>query len=342
MVLFEPKTIDTPNGTIQTPTLFPVRNFGKRIPGNTPKYQQKIPDLNTTMVNTLSIKQKNRTPDLSQGIHNILDFDGIIFADSGGFELKNTEQPPDPKDIIDTQQKMGADIYATLDLPILPDMKRKERQKRIKKNIEYAIKTSEYKDSDALLYASIHGYKPNIVSNTITYLDKHEEFDGFALGGLVPVRPDYSKLFDIVLAARRATEKPLHVFGLAGPLYQPLLMYLGVDTFDSSGFVRSGSNRNYYVPGFGTYEMNTFEQLQYTPCICPVCSNKPLSEIRESRELISLHNLWILIKQYRIFKWLKETQNDIEDYIEFWAKGNKYTQKGFEIAKQKIRNLPIQ
>lgn len=339
-MLFRKKKLKTPSGQIDTPILFPVRNIGEKSKDNTPGYTS-ISDLNTAMVNTMAIQEKESV--FSQieesRIHEIIDFKGVVFADSGGFDLRNSKSTPSPQKILEVQEKMNADIYATLDLPIMPGMRSEEKLKRIKTNIKSALEISKEKESDALLYASIHGHKPKTIRNSIKYLEKRGNFDGYALGGLVPIQFNYSKVFDLVLAARLATDKPLHVFGLGGLLYQHLLMYLGVDSFDSTAFIRCGSHRSYFVPGFRDHPMEDFENMEHLPCSCPVCSQNSLSEIKKDRNLVTKHNLWVLVTEMRRFKWAVEVGKDVEKYLDSRFQGNRVTKKAFQLAKQKVRRL---
>jgi len=340
-MLYRSRVLDTPSSTIRTPALFPVRNIGKRSSDNTPDYHDSIADMNTAMVNTYALHQRDDLRDAAtdRGIHDLLDFEGVIFADSGGFDLTDTDEPPAPDKILAMQEDMDADILATLDLPLLPDMPDNKKEERKQQNIEFALQADTNKESSNLLYASVHGHDPRTIRNSINYLEKNGDFDGFALGGLVPLRTNYSKVIDLVLAARTATEKPLHVFGLGGLLYQPLLMYLGVDTFDSTAFIRCGSHRRYFVPGFGDHNISYFEDLQYPPCPCPVCSQHTLAEVRESRDLVTKHNLWALITEVRRFKWIVETGEDVENYLDLRFEGNDVTKRAYNIAKQRVRRL---
>lgn len=340
-MLYQSRVLQTPSREIRTPTLFPVRNIGKRSSDNTPTYSDSIADLNTAMVNAYALHQREnlREEAAESGIHDLIGFKGVVFADSGGFDLTNDDSPPEPEEILQMQESMGADILATLDLPLLPDMPESEKEERKKRNIEFALEAAKNKESPGLLYASVHGHDRRTIRNSINYLEKNGEFDGFALGGLVPLRTDYSKVIDLVLAARTATDKPLHVFGLGGLLYQPLLMYLGVDSFDSTAFIRCGSHRRYFVPGFGDHSMKDFEELEHLPCPCPVCSQHTFSEVRASRDLVTKHNLWALITEVRRFKWIIETGQDVESYLDLRFEGNEVTKRAFNIAKQRVRRL---
>ena len=340
-MLHRTRQVSTPSGDFQTPALFPVRNIGKRSSDNTPDYHDSIPDLNTAMINAFSIHSNSTVSERmgSQGLHDLLEFDGIIFADSGGFDLQDETEPPSPEEILKTQKRIGADIYATLDVPVLPDMNSSEKNRRVNKSVEFAKRMSDAKDDDALLFATVHGDDPRTIRNSIRHLERKGEFDGFALGGMVPIRSNYSKVIDRVLAAREATDKHLHVFGLGGILYQPLLMYLGVDSFDSSAFIRCGSHRRYFVPGFGDHTMSDFESLDQLPCGCPVCSSHTLEEVKASRDLVTQHNLWALVLEVRRFRWMVEIGEDIENYLDLRFQGNSVTKRAYNTAKQKVRRL---
>jgi tRNA-guanine family transglycosylase len=340
-MLYRTRELQTPSGKLNTPTLFPVRNVGKRSSDNTPEYHKAIPDLNTAMINSHSIytNESIKSDIESKTIHQVMDFEGVVFADSGGFDFRDKDELPDPEKILETQQNLDADIYATLDLPPLPDMRSSKKRRRINKSIKFAERASDAKEDDALLYATIHGHDARTIRNSIQYLEKNGEFDGFALGGLVPFRSDYSKVIDLVLAARQSTDKPLHVFGLGGLLYQLLLMYLGVDSFDSSAFIRCGSHRRYFVPGFGDHTMSEFDSIEHLPCSCPVCSEHTFSEVKASRDLITKHNLWAMVLEVRKFRWMVEAGEDVENYLDLRFEGNEVTKRAYQTAKQKIRRL---
>jgi len=265
--------------------------------------------------------------------------DVVVFADSGGFDLRSGDIDTTPEETIETQRKIGADIFGTLDLPLSKENRNRQNKERIQTSIEYALEASDLHDGEELLFASVHGYDPKTIRNTIDYLEENGEFDGYALGGLAPLRSDYKKVIRLILAARRSTGKHLHVYGLGGIVYQPLLVYLGVDSFDSSAFIRSAGNRNYLMPGFGGEELRNIEEMEYLPCPCPVCSSKKLDEIRESRDLLVKHNVWALATELRKFRYMSHAGEDIETYLDLRFRGNEAMQRAYETAKQQMRRL---
>lgn len=343
-MLYRKRTLETPSGPLQTPTLFPVRNIGKRSSDNTPEYTETIPDLRVAMVNTRAIRQRepqwNR---IREGIPlreemGVPD-DTIVFADSGGFDFVNDEVDTTPERTLETQQEIGADLLGTVDIPLLRENRDSENQRRVERSTEYALEASDRHEGEGLLIGSVHGHDPQTVRNTIQYLERHGDFDGYALGSMVPIRTDYKKVTKLILSARQSTDKHLHVYGLGGIVYQPLLLYLGVDSFDSSAFIRSAGKRNYLLPGFGGQELHTIEELEYLPCSCPGCRDRTLDEIREERDHLTKHNLWSLAMELRRFRYMVAAGEDIEAYLDLRFQGNEVTLRAFRQAKQQVRRL---
>ncbi|WP_411968952.1 tRNA-guanine transglycosylase [Haloferax sp. YSSS75] len=343
-MLYRRRTLELPRGKLNTPVLFPVRNIGTRSKDNTPPYVDSIPDFPAAMVNTRAVR--NRTP-LWERIANgrtlreemCVPERTIVFADSGGFAFASNEIDTSPQKTLQAQRTLDADIYGTVDLPLSRDNRTEENQRRINLSIEYALEASDHHSGDALLIASVHGYDPETVRNCIAHLDKYGDFDGYALGSMVPIRASYKKVTKLILAARTATDKHLHVYGLGGLTYQPLLLYLGVDSFDSSAFIRGAGHRNYLIPGFGGEDLKDIEQLERLPCPCPICGNRTLDDIREDRSALVQHNLWALATELRRFQYVAESGRNIEDYLDLRFQGNDLTQSAYETAKQQVRRL---
>lgn len=343
-MLYRRRTVETPHGTIETPVLFPVRNVGKRSSDNTPEYLDEIPEFNTAMVNARAIRQRdplwNRLRD-DASLRERMDIPAstVVFADSGGFDFATDSLDTTPAQTLRTQRVIDADIYGTVDVPLHQENRSVQNDRLAEANVDRAIRASDLHGGESLLFASVHGYDPETVRNAVTYLDRNGDFDGFALGSLVPIRTDYKKVTKLILSARRATDKHLHVYGLGGLVYLPLLLYLGVDSFDSSAFIRSAGNRNYLVPGFGGRELGTIEDLDYLPCSCPVCRSRTLASVREDRNGLARHNLWAMAIELRRFRYMVDADEDIEAYLDLRFRGNEVTARAFDTAKQQVRRL---
>jgi len=332
--------LKTKHGTLSTPVLFPVHNLGAEGGWNTPRYWEKFPHINTAMFNAslLALNRRGHLGTILQiGVHRFIRFFGVAFVDSGGFLYRKYKLTFKPEKILEIQEKMGADIASTLDYPI--NCKTLTENNNILRTVNNAKMASSLKrNSEMLLFASINGYDPVVVRNVIKHLKKHGGFDGFALGSLMPKYGNYSFLVDIILAAKlEADDIPIHVYGLGSPLITHLLIYLGVDSFDSSFFIVASGKRNYAIPGFGRIEFKELHKYAaQLNCQCPICKTIPLSEIRKSRNLITLHNLWTLWNEIDQAK-IAIKENRVEEYIATRLSKAKWAKRAFEYAKRRVR-----
>ncbi|WP_246589261.1 tRNA-guanine transglycosylase [Methanofollis formosanus] len=337
------RIIDTATRELETPAFFPVHNGGKGGEGNTPRYWEMIPDMNTMMINAYSIYSSPLYEKMGEGgLHDKYSNNGVFFVDSGGFQQKNHDLTLDPIEMLRVQENVGADIAATLDLPVFAkdciyNQKYSDAVKISVKNALIALDNREREDM--LIYASLQGNDPIMMMNTIDYLKKRGNFDGFAIGGCISKRSDYHAIIDIIHAVRkRIGDLPLHVFGLGGPTMIPLMVYMGADTFDSSAFLKAGSKRLYYMPGNGSIEFSDIPETTYLPCTCPICSIHPYEEVRSERKLIGMHNLWMITHEIRKLKMAIE-ENEVEQYLEKRFMNSPAMYEAFRYAKAKKRGL---
>ena len=205
-----------------------------------------------------------------------------LFVDSGGFKLLNSDtfgNPPtdggddndwsiytNPESILDLQLDYGADIIATLDYPIPPNLNEEETTQRMEDSIDSAVRCLELLENHSdppAVYVAIHGHDYETINWYVgTFLDRaahiDKSFEGFAIGSLVPLRTNVETLVDIVQGAKdaipsqREEDLGLHLFGISGK-FTALLTLLGADSFDSSSYMQAAQfkkfiNREIGVP----------------------------------------------------------------------------------------------
>jgi tRNA-guanine family transglycosylase len=232
----------------------------------------------------------------------------LTFIDSGGFRLKEegakilpsklkiiwNNQEIGIQDVLKMQNEKG-DMGNTLDFPIQHNLKNKD--KYVLFNLNCAMQSLKVKPDRLFLYGTIQAWN---YESAIEYSRRVASlpFDGFAIGGLVQFSNNPQKIIDIVAAVRLVVpkEKPVHVFGVANIDLIPILLKLGVDTFDSSSYIRMSLDRNYYL-------MLCNKKLPLTtkvasldlPCFCPICENNQMELFLQttirSYALLALHNL---------------------------------------------------
>ena len=331
--------LETKHGPLETPTLFPVHNLGADGGWNTPRYWEEYPYMKTALFNASFLSMNKRGSlgaVLHVGVHRFIRFFGVAFVDSGGFIYRKYKLTIKPAKILEIQEKMGADIASTLDYPIRCEAMA-ENYKITRTVANAKLAASLKKDPNMLLFASVNGYDPVILKNAIKHLKKHAEFDGFAIGSLMPRFSNYRLLVDLVLAARlEAKETPVHIYGLGSPLVTLLLIYLGADSFDSSYFVIASGKRNYALPGHGRISFKALQRFESLPCQCNICQKHSIKELRESRKLLTFHNLstlWSEIEQTKTA--IRERRT--EEYLTDRFKKAKWAKKAFEYAKKRAR-----
>jgi queuine/archaeosine tRNA-ribosyltransferase len=308
--------MSVPHGPVETPALFPVINI---IGGTTVEsggVWSRMRDrliasdhLQGVMFQAMSFTDYGVSPEnLNQfwrqkTFHDRFDtLNAPIFIDSGGFKLMNSntfgEAPEeggtenewglytDPKSILGLQLDFGANIIATLDYPIPPNLRKSEKFERMERSIDSAVECLRLIDNPEELsvhfdqnnlaakrleeraeegnepgvYVALHGHDYQTVHWYVgTFIDRLEEAnldtqpDGFAIGSLVPLRSSVDILVDIIQGAKdaipeaRADEMGIHVFGVGGKQVS-LLALLGVDSFDCSSHMQTAKFRKYLHP----------------------------------------------------------------------------------------------
>lgn len=92
--------------------------------------------------------------------------------------------------------------------------------------------------ADLCLFACIQAWDESSAGRCAARLASHP-FNGFAIGGLVPRARDFA-LVEAMIAAVQSEigDRPLHIFGLGKPESTSRLFELGVDSVDSSSYVK--------------------------------------------------------------------------------------------------------
>ncbi|WP_202935061.1 tRNA-guanine transglycosylase [Halorussus amylolyticus] len=221
-------------------------------------------------------------------------FNGMLFIDSGGFQIlqrggldgSDFQIDMDQDAVFDMQQKMGGDILVNLDRPISPEDTYEDRVAKAQQTGQDALQFADLAaDHPGARYLTFHGYDYSMIDTFVSTMQDefgdqsiHELFDGIALGGLVPKKDDRDALIDAVLGCKEVmaengiADLPLHVLGISNGAI-PLLAALGVDTFDSSSYLQSGINGKYAT---SLTKFINVDDADFGQCNCPVCSSDEL------------------------------------------------------------------
>jgi helicase len=153
-----------------------------------------------------------------------------------------------------------------------------EGQRRVEltiANAKWALQNRRRKDM--LLYACVQGWDVDsfrACANAYAGLP----FDGLAIGGMVPRVSDFKSVLEIVDAVRsEVPDKPLHVFGLGKPGLVDALFKRGVQSVDSSSYVKlAADGRLWGQPTVKLGDASPTERLQLALCNLAMATQRAL------------------------------------------------------------------
>jgi len=182
-----------------------------------------------------------------------------------------------PREVLEFQEA-HADIAFTLDFPIPPSMAKREAKRRLALTIANALWALENRRRrDLVLYACVQGWDVESYRTCASALAPRE-FDGYAIGGLVPRMHDRKHLFAIVDAVRKAVaDRPLHVFGIGQPDIVEQLFNRGVQSVDSSSYVKLAAEGQLWgQQDFRIPDASPTERLHLALCNLAMASHRAL------------------------------------------------------------------
>ncbi|NMX21425.1 tRNA guanosine(15) transglycosylase TgtA [ANME-1 cluster archaeon GoMg4] len=293
--------LQTPHGSVETPTIMPVIN-PNLMSLKAADMKQYGAEMLITNAYIIYRKRNSREEVIKNGIHSLLRCEMPIMTDSGSYQLyEYKDVEVSNREILEFQQRIGSDVCVPLDIPTPPYANRE----RAEGDLDVTLRRMQEARSiiqDNPLAGVVQGS---------TFLDLREEsakrvaelgFDVYAIGGVVPLLASYTfdKLVDIIVASKMnlPLNAPVHLFGAGHPMIFPLAVALGCDLFDSAAYALYAKGGR-YITSDGTRKV---DDLQYLPCSCPVCSSYSVKEVQEDVDLLAAHNLWVTFEEMRIVK----------------------------------------
>jgi 7-cyano-7-deazaguanine tRNA-ribosyltransferase len=235
-----------------------------------------------------------------RGIHDIINYDGAIMTDSGGYQvLEYGSVEVEPAVMAQFESDIKSDIPIPLDRPTGYGLEHEKAKEYVAITLKNALESLRViGNTDAIWVAPVQGAEHlDLVEHSARQLDSMG-FKMMALGSPVELMEAYefALLARMIVSAKRVIpSKPIHLFGAGHPLTIPLAIALGCDTFDSASYMLYAKD-NRYMTQNGTIRL---DELAYLSCQCPVCSSHTVQELhrmeKEKRITeIAKHNLHIL------------------------------------------------
>jgi 7-cyano-7-deazaguanine tRNA-ribosyltransferase len=314
-----------------TPNLFPVVHPYKNII-NTSDLKKLGTQCVFTNAYILYQNPQERESVLKSGIHNYLNFDGIIATDSGAFQkymYNKTDIEINAQTIENFQEEIDSDFPVILDVPVQPDDDYETAKEKVNLSIQRARDNiSRRTKENCHWFGPIHGAKYLDLLKTSTIGMSKLDFDVYAVGGLVKSLLSYrfDLVIKIVLNVKKnlVWNKPVHMFGLGLPQFFSLAIACGCDLMDSAAYILFAKENRYFTLATGTSKL---EELEEFPCHCPVCCEYEPKEVINFEEdlrteLLAKHNLYISFSELRTVR-------------QAIREGNLW-----ELVEQRVRNHP--
>ncbi len=286
----------TPHGTLETPALLPVVHPDPRrqvIPPREIAARFGLRGLITSAYiawRSPALRERLETG----GIHDLLDFSGPVFTDSGAFQQHSYGRVEvRPEDILAFQERIGSDIATVLDVFVEPEAPIEEARRGVEETLARARGARPMRPG--LLAVPVQGANfPELRLRSAT--EASPLADVLAVGGVVPLLEQYrfADLARLLLAARPglAPEKVLHLFGTGHPLVFAFAALFGVDLFDSAAYHKFARRGQLLFPE-GTVAL---DEVREAFCPCALCEATPLPTLSglppiQREAAIARHNL---------------------------------------------------
>jgi 7-cyano-7-deazaguanine tRNA-ribosyltransferase len=261
------------------------------------------------VTNSYIIRSRRREEALEKGIHRMLDYDGVLMTDSGGYQvLEYGDLGVDYSDMAAFQADIGSELAVTLDRPTGFS----ESEKYARGTMEYSLKNAvatmkEFGKTRTVWVGPVQGgLFPGLLKKSARSLVE-AGFEFLALGSPVQVMENYrfSELVKMILATRSALpySVPLHLLGAGHPLTMAIAVALGCDTFDSASYILFAREGRYMTER----GVSRLQAMKFLPCSCPVCTRTTVKELtelepRERGKSLAIHNLHVLRKEVELCK----------------------------------------
>jgi tRNA-guanine family transglycosylase len=289
----------TRGGAISFPAYIPVTTFGTKYPLDSlirPYLPRLAPAVMVSYYYARQMMEPLRLPLMvdSGGFASLFEGSRIVRQSGLGVLHVRRNQKSEtihPSEVLELQETI-ADVAFPLDFPIPPgaDLKEARRRQQLTiANAQWALANRRRKDLP--LFAPVQAWDAESARESARQY-RGAGFDGIAIGGLVPRARDLGAVLAIIEAVRNeVNDLPLHVFGLGKPEVIEALYQAGVDSVDSSSYVKlAADGRLWSKPDYRIIEPTPSDRLHLALCNLATATGQTLP-LSAARVVFATHNL---------------------------------------------------
>lgn len=295
------------HGKVVTPTLMPVINPLDLV--ISPEEMRRDFGASLLMTNAYIIMRHFGEGALERKVHGVLNYDGPVMCDSGGYQiLRYGEIDVTPEEIVRYQDGIAPDIATILDVPTGIHATRERAEWTVRETLKRARQAISLRSNPDVLWCGPvqGGMFGDLVAESAREIGRMD-YHVHAIGSPVELMEDYryAELVDLVMTAKLnlPPDRPVHLFGAGHPIMLSLAVLMGCDLFDSAAYVLYAKDGRYITPQ-GT---RLLEDLREFPCSCPTCSSTSPDELRaaprgEMVRALARHNLHVTFAELRAIR----------------------------------------
>ena len=252
--------LKTAHGKINTPFFMPIATYGA-VKTQSSEEIEKLPS-NILLSNTyhLYIRPGTKILEEAGGLHNFMNWNGIILTDSGGYQVYSLEGMRKidsdgvtfqshldgskhyftPEKVVDIQRSIGSDIMMMLDVCPPGNANQKEWIDALHHTTNWAKRAKKHFDQTKSLYGYHQIISPIVQGGTDLKLRQQSaselmelNCDMYAIGGLAVGEPKQEMLKVVnYLDSILPKDKPRYLMGVGTPADLVESVLNGVDMFD--------------------------------------------------------------------------------------------------------------
>lgn len=294
--------LHTKHGILETPTLLPVINPNIRT--IEPREMWDRYGIGALITNSYIIWKHQQLKDKAQtdGVHELLDYPGVIMTDSGTFQsYVYGDVEVGVEEIVQFQRSIGVDIATMLDVFSRPDMKHSEVASAVDETLHRAQISIDMAQGVMLNGPIQGGLFADLRQKSATEMGEFD-FSVHPIGGIVPVMEQhrYREYAKIMLSTLPflPSNRPVHMFGCGHPMLFPMSIALGADLFDSAAYALFARDGRILTP-WGTEKLEGLHEWPIMmPCISSITPEDVRNLDKQARmEILSKYNLEITLAE---------------------------------------------